>query len=326
MTSRFHSTPIQVRTPSQLPSPLSVNVPLLTLPRFQLYNNVIMVKFYAASFSYDYSFPAVALAYFLRYPNPYSTHVLSTDVIERSFDPETGRLCTTRLHLKRSKIPPTVLKLLPRSILGAGSNGSSTQSYILEKSTIDINEGWMESESRNLEWTGVLSVIEKQIYRRRAPSLGEGLVSKLATRNTEAQSEHTDVDSTVTLKSRLGEAKRKKKRKEAADRAAVATAEDTEDETQKSSVWKAWSTGPVQRSIELIAFRRTEGSQPKAKEGMKVVLERLRQGGIVAVLDGMHKDHLESGRGSHGPWKEQLSQGTGTSVTVQHEGDGFLDR
>ena len=285
-----------------------------------------MVKFYASSYSYDYSFPAVALAYFLRYPNPYSTHVLSTDVIERSFEPETGRLHTIRLHLKRSKVPPAVSKILPRSILGANSSGSSTQSYILEKSTVDINEGWMETESRNLEWTGVLSVIEKQIYRRRSNGFGEGLVSKVGMRSNDAHVDHTDVDSTVTLKSRLGEARRKKKQKQAADRAAAAAVEESEEEeTQKPGFWKTLSTGPIQRSIELIAFRRTEGSQPKAKEGMKVVLERLRQGGLVAVLDGMHRDHLESGRGSHGPWKEQLSQGRDTVVTIQHEGDGFLD-
>ncbi|KAF2231766.1 hypothetical protein EV356DRAFT_506609 [Viridothelium virens] len=285
-----------------------------------------MVKFYAASFSYDYSFPAVALAYFLRYPNPYSTHVLSTDVVERSFEPETGRLHTIRLHLKRSKIPPAVLKLLPKSILGASSNGTSTESYILEKSTVDIKEGWMETESRNLEWTGVLSVIEKQTYWRQSAGQGQGLASRSTTRRSDGQPDRTEVDSTVTLQSRLGEARRKRKRREAADRAAAVAAEETEEEIPKPSLWKTWSTGPVQRSIELIAFRRTEGSQPKAKEGMKVVLERLRQGGIVAVLDGMHKDHLESGRGSHGPWKEQLSQGTDTMVTIQHEGDGFLDQ
>lgn len=65
-----------------------------------------MVKFYESTYTYDYTFPAVTLAYFLRYPNPYSTHVLSTDVISRHFDPATQQLHTLRLHLKRSKLPP----------------------------------------------------------------------------------------------------------------------------------------------------------------------------------------------------------------------------
>ncbi|KAI9690751.1 MAG: hypothetical protein M1820_009848 [Bogoriella megaspora] len=294
-----------------------------------------MVKFYSTSYSYDYSFPAVSLAYFLRYPNPYSSHVLSTDILDRSFDPLSQQLKTTRLHLKRSKIPSAVLKILPRSFLGANPNGQS-QSFILETSVVDIKDGWMETESRNVEWTGVLSVIEKQVYRRRSGPAIEGFASRVANRAAAAaageqqlqMSEHTDVDSTVMLQSRLGEARRKKRRREAADRAAAAAAvvdEGEEEVPAKQGFFKSWSTGPIQRSIELIAFRRTEGSQPKAKEGMKVVLERLRQGGIMAVLDGMHKDHLEAGRGSHGPWKEQLAQGSDAVVTVQHEGDGLLD-
>ena len=61
-----------------------------------------MVKFYSTHYTYDHSFPTVTLAYFLRYPNPYSRHVSSTDTIARTFDPVTQRLTTVRLHLKRS--------------------------------------------------------------------------------------------------------------------------------------------------------------------------------------------------------------------------------
>jgi 4-amino-4-deoxychorismate lyase len=129
-----------------------------------------MVKFYSSTEQYPYPFPAVTLAYFLRYPNPYSTHVLSTDTIARSFDPETQRLTTIRLHLKRSKLPGAVLKLLPRSLLGASATGD-TQSFILEKSVVDVKEGWMDTESRNLEWTGVLSVVERQKFMRPNPAI-----------------------------------------------------------------------------------------------------------------------------------------------------------
>src|ERR1700761_4262401 len=126
------------------------------------------MKFYEHSFNYDYTFPAVALAYFLRYPNPYSRHVLSSDVIDCYIDPETGRLHTVRLHLKKSKVPSAILKFLPRSIAGPGG---TSQSYVLEKSTIDVKEGWMETESKNMEWTGILNVIEKKTYRRKRPEM-----------------------------------------------------------------------------------------------------------------------------------------------------------
>src|SRR5262249_5738193 len=127
--------------------------------------SITMVKFYSSNDVYPYSFPAVTLAYFLRYPNPYATHVLSTDTIARHYDPVKQQLTTVRWHLKRSKLPTAVLKLLPKSLLGASAAGD-TQSYILEKSVVDIKEGLMDTESRNLEWTGVLSVIERQEFRR----------------------------------------------------------------------------------------------------------------------------------------------------------------
>lgn len=256
-----------------------------------------MVKFYSQSYTYDYPFPAVTLAYFLRYPNPYSTHVLSTDTIARDYDPSTQRLTTIRLHLKRSKLPSAVLKILPRGFLGASGTGES-QSYILEKSVVDVREGWMKTESRNLEFTGVLSVVERVDFRR--PSVASpreewegvenavrrsGLINfpgaKVAADDT---GETTEVATSVTLHSHLGQGKWKRKRV-ADDAVAI-----EEDQPPKTNFLRSWSTAGLQRSIEMIGLRRAERSQPNAKEGMKVVLKRLREGGLVAVLEGMRQD------------------------------------
>ncbi|KAG9533809.1 hypothetical protein KCU77_g14810, partial [Aureobasidium melanogenum] len=245
-----------------------------------------MVKFYSTSYSYDYSFPAVSLAYFLRYPNPYSTHVLSTDVISREYDPETQRLTTVRLHLKKSKLPPAILKLLPRSIMGGAENGDS-QAYILETTVVDVKEGRMEAESRNLEWTGVLSVVEKQVFRRQAFE-SQPKLSAAADLYSQQTSQKTDVTTTVTLQSRIGENIRRRKAQRQAE--AEAEAEASEEAPAKIGFFKSLAASPMQRSIEVIGLRRAEKSQPKAKEGMKVVLERLRQGGLVAVLEGMRQD------------------------------------
>ena len=260
-----------------------------------------MVKFYSSTYTYDYAFPAVTLAYFLRYPNPYSTHVLSTDVIERSFNPETQQLTTVRLHLKRSKLPSAVLKLLPRSLLGASKDGDS-QSYILERSVVDVREGWMDTESRNLEWTGVLSVVERQVFRRPAavppiaatnpfPTPDSPAVAKSGLQ-TAPELEKTDVTSSVTLHSRLGQGRWKRRRvgSSAADDDATKLAVTVDEEAPKVGFFKSWSTASLQRSIELIGLKRARRSQPNAKEGMKVVLERLREGGLVAVLEGMRHD------------------------------------
>ena len=242
-----------------------------------------MVKFYESSYSYKYSFPAVTLAYFLRYPNPYSTHVLSTDTISSTVDPATGQLHTTRLHCKSSRLPPAVLKLLPKSVLrNVMSSGGRSESYILETSTIDVIEGWMRTESKNLDWTGILSVVEKQEYRRLIPVVEErgdlGLGSGT-----------TGVLTTVMFRSRLGDRLRAR-----ATRKGEAGGLEGEDEPRRG-VLASWGTSGIQRTIESIASRKTENQLGKSKEGMMVVLERLRRGGLVGVLDGMRKDREGEG-------------------------------
>lgn len=262
-----------------------------------------MVKFYSSQESYPYSFPAVTLAYFLRYPNPYATHVLSTDTIARSYDPVTQRLTTIRLHLKRSKLPAAVLRLLPKSFLGASASGD-TQTYILEKSVVDVNEGWMDTESRNLEWTGVLSVVERQYFKR--PDIpSDAVVFKgmegAARRHgflsfgskdakgikVEDNGETTDVISSVTLHSHIGETWKRKR--EAANEAASSSSA-SDEEPPKMGFLRSWGTAALQRQIEKIGLTRAQRSQPNAKEGMKVVLERMREGGLVGVLEGMRQD------------------------------------
>lgn len=241
-----------------------------------------MVKFYSSDYTYDYGFSTVSLAYFLRYPNPYARHVASTDTIERSFDPETGRLTTVRLHLKRSRMPPAVVKLLPSSYLGNAGADGRTQSFILERSVVDVKEGWMESESRNLDWNNVLSVIEKHRYER-PKALAEG-----AGYNEET----TKVNISVTLKSRIGEQIRKRRAMwgEQATATSVMGGGEEEVPLKKQGWLSSWGSGAVRTAIETISLQRTEKSQPKAQKGMKVVLERLRHGGLVEVLEGMRAD------------------------------------
>ncbi|EMC92503.1 hypothetical protein BAUCODRAFT_38572, partial [Baudoinia panamericana UAMH 10762] len=256
-----------------------------------------MVKFYSSTYSYDHPFPAVSLAYFLRYPNPYSKHVASTDTISRSFDPATQRLTTVRLHLKRSRLPPAVLKLLPSSVIGSGADGT-TQSFILETSVIDVREGWMETESRNLNWCNVLSVIERHSFRRPDITPGHTLTSP------DALTDRTDVSVSVTLKSRIGEQLRKRRQRwgETATPTSVAgvgagAGVGEEDDPSELAAWPAkqgffgsWSSTAARSAIESISLQRTEKSQAKARKGVGVVLTRLGKGGIQAVLEGMRAD------------------------------------
>ena len=268
-----------------------------------------MVKFYENSFDYEYPFPAVSLAYFLRYPNPYATHVLSTDVIDRHYDPTKQQLSTTRLHLKRSKIPPTILKLLPKGILGSG--GDAGQSYILEKSVVDAKEGWMRTETKNLEWTGLLSVVEKQLYKRLAPeptasaTLGSDLVE-----NT--KSEGTEVITTVTLLSRFGQAKILRRKGDTDATISPASSDSEDDAPAKKGFFSSWSTSSLQRTIEMIGLKRTREALAKSKDGMNVVLGRYRTGGLSQVLEGMQEDRHRR-FGETGPWKRAWRQGVEVS-------------
>lgn len=265
------------------------------------------MKFFESLFTYDYSFPAVSLAYFLRYPNPYSRHVLTTDVIDRYVDPQTQRLHTTRLHLKKSKVPSGILKLLPKGIGGSDNSG---QSYILETTVVDAKDGWMESESRNMEWTGILSVVEKQVFRRQPAE--EGSRNSTTTGLSAAENrknEKTSVNTTVTFVSRLGQGKllsrRKSKPATSGDQAT-----DVEEEAPRKGFFSSLSTAGIQRTIEIIGVKRTREAVLKSKQGMNVVLERLRSGGIVGVLEGMRQDR-EATLGSEGPWKRVWLHGNG---------------
>lgn len=264
-----------------------------------------MVKFHDSSFAHDYPFPTVTLAYFLRYPNPHATHVISTDVLDRHFDPLTQTLSTSRLHLKHSKLPSAVLKLLPRSWLNTDADGKSTKSYILERSVVDIRHGVMVTESRNLDFTSILQVAERQLYKRPSVDLGRwwletwkprkgyGLASAVVparagrTGGEAEDARVTEVHTKVELLSRLGESG---KRLFGRGKTGDAGEEEEGPQPAKVGFFASLGRGPIQRSIEAVGLRRTERAVPNSQKGMNAVLERLRNGGLIGVLEGMRRD------------------------------------
>ncbi|KAG0125039.1 PRELI-like family-domain-containing protein [Tuber indicum] len=216
-----------------------------------------MVKFYENSFSYDYQWPAVTLAYFLRYPNPYSKHVVSSDTLSSHLDPQTGNLHVTRLHLKRGKLPASLARFLPKI----------KESYILEKSIVDVRSQRLETETRNLDWEGVLSVVESQVYTPGNDSTASGLEAPVAGAGK------TDVTTVVRFESRLGGAARNTQ------------SDGMTGEGAKDGWFSGWTTSSVQGSIELVGVRRMREGFGRRREGMKVVLEQLRERGFVGVIN-----------------------------------------
>lgn len=78
------------------------------------------------------------LAFFLRYPNPFARHVLCVDVLERTVDPETGRIRTLRLILKRGLVPRWASSWAPAA---GNSSGRGLDAWVLEESIVDP-PGW----------------------------------------------------------------------------------------------------------------------------------------------------------------------------------------
>ena len=104
--------------------------------------------------------PIVSLAFFLRYPNPYASHILSCDVISRKFTPS-GSLLTTRLILKTATVPRWAKSIV-----------SHSKSWIIEESEVDPHGKVVRCLTRNLEHVKAMQIHETQTFSQ----LGEGFV------------------------------------------------------------------------------------------------------------------------------------------------------
>ncbi|GAA5870993.1 hypothetical protein JCM16303_001654 [Sporobolomyces ruberrimus] len=122
-----------------------------------------MVQTSESSYTYEVPLPYIILAHNQRYPSPYGTHILSSDVISRSFDPSNNVLTTTRLMNKRGKMP----KWAPSFISSIGT------SWVIEETQVDLNlyeegqdggAGELRTRSRNLDHTKILQVEEFQVF------------------------------------------------------------------------------------------------------------------------------------------------------------------
>ena len=99
--------------------------------------------------------PTVAFAFFLRYPNPYASHVLACDVISRDFTPA-GSLVTTRLILKQGSLP----RWAPQGII------KKAESWVLEETEVDPEGRTVRCITKNLDHVKALRVEERIILRQ----------------------------------------------------------------------------------------------------------------------------------------------------------------
>ena len=80
--------------------------------------------------------------------------------------------------------------------------------------------------------------------------------------------EKTDVKLTVKISSRVG----------------INTRDRVVGATSTGGLLASWTTGSIQKSIEIIGMKRMRNGLGRSKEGMKVVLEGLREKGLLAAI------------------------------------------
>lgn len=112
-----------------------------------------MVLYYKNSHVYEHNFQTVSLAYFNRYPNPYSAHVKSTDTIDVFID-EFGRLHQTKLIKKSGRLPKFIKPFL----------GKITTSWIIENTIVDPVKNEMLTYNCNLDHRKIIRVEEFNTY------------------------------------------------------------------------------------------------------------------------------------------------------------------
>jgi 4-amino-4-deoxychorismate lyase len=91
----------------------------------------------------------------MKYPNPFSSHVLSADILNRWIDPQSGHLHTTRLIHKTGTLPTGVMNML-----------HTQEAFVLEESTVDPENCFMQTRTRNLTHQRFLVAEEVLTYTK----------------------------------------------------------------------------------------------------------------------------------------------------------------
>lgn len=109
--------------------------------------------FHSHVYTYRTPWEKVAQALWQRYPNPYSSHVLSEDILRRQIKDQ--RLLSRRLLRKTNSAP----KWLERFVGGKGA-----QACIIEESEVDAKTKTFTTYTRNINFNRLMSVEEKAVY------------------------------------------------------------------------------------------------------------------------------------------------------------------
>ena len=112
------------------------------------------MKKYEGTHTFYYSWQQIATAFWNRYPNKHSRHVLSEDILDRKIDQD-GQLITKRLFVKTSSCPKWIERLM-----------KTRNVHVLEESFLDPIRQTLTTTTKNLGMTNLMSVEEVCVYRQ----------------------------------------------------------------------------------------------------------------------------------------------------------------
>ncbi|XP_046873525.1 PRELI domain containing 1b [Hypomesus transpacificus] len=118
-----------------------------------------MGKYFCSETDILSAWDQVLRAFWLRYPNPFSAHVLTEDVVFRELTAD-RRLLSRRLLTKTNRLPRWAEKVFPAHL--------SRCVYILEDSVVDPHTRQMTTTSWNLNHNTLMTIVERCVFQQEA--------------------------------------------------------------------------------------------------------------------------------------------------------------
>lgn len=125
-----------------------------------------MVKYETFSHVFNYTWDHVVTCFWKKYPNEYSTHVLSEDVLHRKMLDD-GKLYTKRVIGKTNPLPKWGSTVFPSHL--------SKVCLVLEETLVDVRNRTMVSYAWNIDYKNFMDVKEKVSMSEESPGSTECL-------------------------------------------------------------------------------------------------------------------------------------------------------
>ncbi|KAL6066619.1 PRELI/MSF1 domain-containing protein [Balamuthia mandrillaris] len=103
--------------------------------------------------TFNYSWEECAVASWMKWPHPDRPDVLSVDLINKHFDPETQTLKTTRLVIMRGILPTWIQTIIGSNIC-----------FFVEQSVMEPRKKRMVLQGRNITYGNIIEMDETCVY------------------------------------------------------------------------------------------------------------------------------------------------------------------